>query len=80
MPLVRQRLIDPEICTRCNICQESCPVDAITHDDLNYMVLFDKCDGCGDCLPPCLTESIESWRQVGGPWSLADQFTETKLA
>ena len=30
MALVRQHLIDPEICIRCNTCEEICPVDAIT--------------------------------------------------
>ena len=30
--VLRQHLIDPEICIRCNTCEETCPVDAITHD------------------------------------------------
>ena len=33
--LVRQHLIDPEICIRCNTCQEMCPIDAIEHDANN---------------------------------------------
>ena len=36
--LVRQHLIDPEICIRCNTCEETCPVNAITHDSRNYVV------------------------------------------
>ena len=36
--LVKQHLIDPEVCIRCNTCEETCPVDAITHDDRNYVV------------------------------------------
>ena len=28
----RQHLIDPETCIRCNTCEETCPVNAITHD------------------------------------------------
>ena len=43
MALVRQHLIDPEICIRCNTCQEACPDDAITHNDLNYVIDFDVC-------------------------------------
>mgnify|MGYP003694131179 CR=1 FL=1 len=35
---IRQHLIDPEICIRCNTCEETCPVDAITHDARNYVV------------------------------------------
>ena len=30
--VLNQHLIDPEICIRCNTCEETCPVDAITHD------------------------------------------------
>ena len=36
--VIRQHLIDPEICIRCNTCEETCPVDAITHDARNYVV------------------------------------------
>ena len=62
--LIRQHLIDPEICIRCNTCEETCPIDAITHDTRNYVVLPDKCDNCGDCLAPCPTGAIDSWRRV----------------
>ena len=71
--LARQHLIDPEICIRCNTCEEMCPNHAITHDGRNYVVDFDKCDGNGACLSPCPTGAIDSWRRVGQPWSLADQ-------
>ena len=36
--LIRQHLIDPEICIRCNTCEATCPTGAITHDDRNYVV------------------------------------------
>ena len=39
--VIRQHLIDPEICIRCNTCEETCPIDAITHDARNYVVLGD---------------------------------------
>ena len=64
--LVRQHLIDPEICIRCNTCEEMCPIDAVTHDARNYVVRFDVCDGCNDCIPPCPTGAIDNWRQVPG--------------
>ncbi|MCV6902575.1 MAG: 4Fe-4S binding protein, partial [Achromobacter xylosoxidans] len=31
MEVLKQHLIDPEICIRCNTCEETCPIDAITH-------------------------------------------------
>jgi benzoyl-CoA 2,3-dioxygenase component A len=73
--LVRQHLIDPEICIRCNTCEETCPVDAITHDARNYVVNFEKCDGCNACLPPCPTGAIDSWRRVAKsrPYAIAEQ-------
>ncbi|MBW8719016.1 MAG: 4Fe-4S binding protein, partial [Variovorax paradoxus] len=36
--VIKQHLIDPEICIRCNTCEATCPVNAITHDDNNYVV------------------------------------------
>lgn len=74
MALLRQHLIDPEICIRCNTCEEICPVDAITHDDRNYAVDFEICTGRGDCYPPCPTGAIDSHRMVAEPWALEAQF------
>ncbi|MBP8139520.1 MAG: benzoyl-CoA 2,3-epoxidase subunit BoxA, partial [Burkholderiales bacterium] len=62
--VVRQHLIDPEICIRCNTCEESCPIDAITHDERNYVVNPGKCDNCNVCIAPCPTGAIDSWRHV----------------
>ena len=36
--VIKQHLIDPEICIRCNTCEAICPVKAITHDSNNYVV------------------------------------------
>jgi benzoyl-CoA 2,3-dioxygenase component A len=62
--LIRQHLIDPEICIRCNTCEATCPVGAITHDSRNYVVDADKCNLCMACVPPCPTGSIDNWRQM----------------
>ncbi len=71
----RQHLIDPEVCIRCNTCEATCPIGAITHDDRNYVVKFDVCNGCGQCIPPCPTGAIDNWRQVPktAPHTLDDQ-------
>jgi benzoyl-CoA 2,3-dioxygenase component A len=60
----RQHLIDPEVCIRCNTCEATCPVAAITHDSRNYVVDAAKCDLCLACIPPCPTGSIDNWRTV----------------
>jgi benzoyl-CoA 2,3-dioxygenase component A len=75
----KQHLIDPEICIRCNTCEETCPVDAVTHDDNNYVVDPQKCNFCLDCIAPCPTGSIDNWRIVATPYSLQEQFSWNEL-
>lgn len=79
MSLIRQHLIDPEICIRCNTCEETCPVDAVTHNDDNYVVDAEKCEYCLDCIAPCPTGAIDNWRVVAEPHSLEAQFSWDEL-
>ena len=62
--ILKQHLIDPEVCIRCNTCEATCPVGAITHDSRNYVVDPDKCNHCMACVPPCPTGSIDHWHLV----------------
>jgi len=62
--VIRQHLIDPEICIRCNTCEAICPVQAITHDSRNYVVDAEKCNLCMACISPCPTGSIDNWRTM----------------
>jgi benzoyl-CoA 2,3-dioxygenase component A len=71
---VVQHLIDPEICIRCNTCEETCPVGAITHDDNNYVVNADTCNHCKACVAPCPTGAVDRWQAVARPYSLEAQF------
>lgn len=75
--VLKRHLIDPEICIRCNTCEEACPVDAITHDARNYVVMADKCNACMACVPPCPTGAIDNWRTVlrAGAYPIEEQFT-----
>ena len=77
--LVKQHVIDPEICIRCNTCEATCPVGAVTHDDRNYVVDAEKCNGCLDCIGPCPTGSIDNWRVVAKAYTLEDQFSWDEL-
>ncbi len=79
--MLKQHLIDPEICIRCNTCEATCPVGAITHDDNNYVVKADVCNGCMDCISPCPTGSIDNWRLMPRvmAYSTADQLTWEEL-
>ena len=74
--IIQQHLIDPEICIRCNTCEATCPIGAITHDDRNYVVDASICNLCMACVPPCPTGSIDNWRSMprAKPYSLEEQF------
>jgi|BEDMetMinimDraft_2_1075160.scaffolds.fasta_scaffold02782_3 benzoyl-CoA 2,3-dioxygenase component A len=73
----RQHLIDPEVCIRCNTCEATCPVGAITHDARNYVVDPSLCNFCLACVPPCPTGAIDNWRTVlrERPYSVTEQFS-----
>lgn len=76
---LKQHLIDPEICIRCNTCEATCPIDAITHDENNYVVDAGTCNFCMDCVAPCPTGAIDNWFQVPAPFSLEDQLSWQEL-
>ena len=80
-PTLNQHLIDPEICIRCNTCEATCPVGAITHDDRNYVVDPAKCQHCMDCVAPCPTGSIDHWRErpASRVYTLAEQLLWDEL-
>ena len=65
--MAKQHLIDPEVCIRCNTCEATCPIGAITHDANNYVVDPAICNFCMDCVSPCPTGSIDHWFGVAAP-------------
>ncbi|MCY7371978.1 MAG: benzoyl-CoA 2,3-epoxidase subunit BoxA [Polaromonas sp.] len=79
--VIEQHLIDPEICIRCNTCEATCPVQAITHDARNYVVDAEKCNLCMACIAPCPTGSIDNWRTMPRvkAYSPAEQLTWDEL-
>ena len=81
LEVLNQHLIDPEICIRCNTCEETCPIDAIEHDSANYVVKADVCNGCMACVSPCPTGAIDNWRKVlkADAYSVAEQYTWQEL-
>ncbi|QUN32385.1 4Fe-4S binding protein (plasmid) [Cupriavidus sp. KK10] len=72
---ITQHLIDPAICIRCNSCEESCPIGAITHDHNNYVVDVERCSHCRACIPPCPTGAINHWYSLQQPYTLEQQLS-----
>ena len=58
---LRQDLIDPATYIRCNTCEETCRVEAITHDARNYVVDMAKCGRCLACIAPCPTGTVDNY-------------------
>ena len=79
--LLQQHVIDPEVCIRCNTCEATCPVGAVTHDSRNYVVDADLCNHCMACVPPCPTGSIDHWLPVlrSKAFTVAEQLTWDEL-
>ena len=50
-------VVDEVECIACGVCEERCPVDAITMDDF-ASVDTNVCIGCGVCYPTCQVEAI----------------------
>ncbi|MHA1731302.1 MAG: indolepyruvate ferredoxin oxidoreductase subunit alpha [Promethearchaeota archaeon] len=50
--------VDPDACSGCGVCEERCPMDAVTLDDGVAHINRDYCIGCGVCIPTCPSDAI----------------------
>ncbi len=50
-------VVDEEECTACGTCEERCPMDAITIEEV-AVVALERCIGCGVCAGSCDFEAI----------------------
>jgi H+/Na+-translocating ferredoxin:NAD+ oxidoreductase subunit B len=55
-----QALIDQELCTGCQACEDICPMDAIKMNatDIVAKVNTDRCIGCGLCVTVCEFDAV----------------------
>jgi NAD-dependent dihydropyrimidine dehydrogenase PreA subunit len=51
-------VVDPEKCTGCETCVDSCPLDAISMKDDLAVIDADTCGDCGACVDVCPVEAI----------------------
>jgi uncharacterized Fe-S center protein len=51
-------------CTRCGVCFDHCPADAITLDEVKAHIDQDKCIGCAECMAMCRFGAVQcDWGQ-----------------
>ncbi len=63
--------INNEICTKCEICKNSCPQNAIN----NFEIDEKKCIGCSICIEKCHCGAIESYQVKKNITQLKDLFS-----
>ncbi len=47
-------------CISCGVCEDSCPVEAISEGDDTYVIDPDLCIDCGACEDTCPTGAIHA--------------------
>ena len=57
-------LVIGDDCTRCGVCADHCPADAITLDEVKAHIDQDKCIGCAECMALCRFGAVAcNWGQ-----------------
>ncbi len=51
----KEAVINPELCVKCGLCEETCRFDAIKEYKISAM----KCEGCGACVLVCPQDAIK---------------------
>ncbi|BEQ12958.1 4Fe-4S binding protein [Desulfoferula mesophila] len=72
--------VDPELCTACEQCADTCQVAAIRVDDDCAAVEPELCLGCGQCATVCPSEAITMMRREARPMPAHHGELQAKLA
>lgn len=78
---MRQRLVDPELCSACLACFEACPRGAIVVAGRRVAIDPALCGHCGDCVRQCASTAIDTVVDTPGdaPWTIAEQLAWDRL-
>ncbi len=52
-------LISIKKCSKCRMCIEACPVDAIIERKESFAIKPDICINCGECYQVCPVEAVK---------------------
>lgn len=78
---MRQRLVDPELCSACFACYEVCPRGAVVIEKRRVAVDPAMCDHCEECVSECSSTAIDLVREVsdGSPFTVGEQLSWDRL-
>jgi NAD-dependent dihydropyrimidine dehydrogenase PreA subunit len=51
--------INPDVCVKCGVCKENCPVECIKEQDDKMVINPDECVDCGTCAANCPVNAID---------------------
>ncbi|QAR32147.1 4Fe-4S dicluster domain-containing protein [Geovibrio thiophilus] len=49
-----------DACTNCGVCEDECPVNAISEGEDARVIDADACTDCGACVEVCPVDAIEA--------------------
>ena len=52
--------INPDVCVKCGVCKENCPVECIKEVDDKMTINPDECVDCGTCEGVCPVSAISA--------------------
>ncbi len=68
----QEAVINPDLCTGCDLCYQVCRFDAISREDGIYSVIPLNCEGCAYCEKVCPVQAITMKARLDGQWFISE--------